>query len=322
MDEMRRIEIGCAIRILLVASGLALGGTQEILLLRPAGATFEEARKGIAETLGPSYVLRDFVVGKATTADEVVGAWSRVAPKAVVAMDNHAIALFREARATTGDSGVPLVALMAVRVDAALKGVRNAAGINYEIPAVTTLVDLRAITTTAVRRAGMIYRASMAEVFHRNSEFCKAENIELVGWEVPDNADARTSLETALNGLDDDPAIDALVVVNDNFLLNAPLLKSVWLPRLSGWKRPVIVGVESVVRPELRFGTFAVLPDHYALGSQAAGLLQEIEEDGWTVVDPRVDQPISVIKVLNLRGFKDCCRLRNGRSSEIDRILE
>jgi len=168
----------------------------------------------------------------------------------------------------------------------------------------------------------MIYRAAMADVFRRNAEFCKAEHIELVGREVPDNSDAKAGLETALKSLTSDAGIDALVVLNDNFFLNAPLLKGVWLPILSDWRHPVIVGVESVVKPELHFGTFAVLPDHYALGSQAAGLIQEIEDAGWKVDGTRVDQPISVIKVLNMRGFRNCCAMKDGKASEIDRIME
>ncbi len=322
MDKVKYVSVARATRIVLALSCLVLGQATEILVLRPAGEIFDEARKGIAESLGASYSLRDLVVSKETSADDVVASWKRGSPKLVVAMDNHAIALFRESRPRMGDSSVPLMALMGVRVDAAVKGQVNAVAINYEIPAVTTLVNLRSIMKSPVKRVGMIYRASMGDVFRRNAQFCKVENIELVGWEVPDKDDPKSGLYAALKSLTSDRSIDALVVVNDNFFLNVSLLKNVWLPVLSRWDRPVIVGVESLVKPELAFGTFAVLPDHYALGAQAAGLIEEIEADGWKVDGPRVDQPISVIKVLNMRGFKSCCKLQDGKASEIDRILE
>jgi hypothetical protein len=35
-------------------------------------------------------------------------------------------------------------------------------------------------------------------------------------------------------------------------------------------KKPVIVGVETLVNPGLGFGTFAILPDHTELGKQLA----------------------------------------------------
>lgn len=309
-------------RFLLVAAALAIGQTKSILVIRPAGSNFEEARKGIAETLGAGFVLQDVVVGKETTPDDVAKAWKGASPKLIVTMDNRAITLFREVRERNGDTAVPAVAIMGVRVDAAIGSIRNSVGINYEIPAVTTLVNLRSLLKTPVAKAAMVYRASWEDMFQRNAKFCKGENIELVGKKIPDGADPATSLETALKDLSKDASIDAMVVINDNFFLNVALLKKVWLPGLSGWKRPVIVGVESLVKPELKFGSFAILPDHYALGSQAAGLIQEIEEAQWKVGEAKTDQPLSVIKVLNLRGMKDCCRIQDEKKSEIDKVLD
>ncbi|MEK7394004.1 MAG: hypothetical protein AAB214_15695, partial [Fibrobacterota bacterium] len=69
-----------------VAFGQEAG--KSILVLRPAGASFEDAKKGIKETLGSGYDLKDFVLTKESTADEVVKTWKAAAPKAVVAMDN------------------------------------------------------------------------------------------------------------------------------------------------------------------------------------------------------------------------------------------
>lgn len=310
---------GC---ILLVAANIALGQSKSILVIRPAGTNFEEARKGIAETLGPTFVLQDVVVGKETTTEDVAKAWKGAAPKLVVAMDNRSIALFRDVREKNGDTAVPAVAIMGVRVDAAIGGIRNSVGINYEIPAVTTLVNLRSILKTPVSKAAMVYRASWEDMYQRNAKFCKGENIELVGKKIADGSDPAASLETAIKELSKDPSIDALVVINDNFFLNVSLLKKVWLPGLSGWKRPVIVGVESLVKPELKFGNFAILPDHYALGSQAAGLIQELEEAQWKVEEAKTDQPLSVIKVLNLRGMNDCCKVQEEKKSEIDKVLD
>jgi hypothetical protein len=65
-----------------------------------------------------------------------------------------------------------------------------------------------------------------------------------------------------------------------------------------------------------------VLPDHYALGGQVAGMIQEIEEAGWKVEDPRADQPLSVIKTLNARQMRSCCGLQDDKLGEVDKILE
>lgn len=307
---------------ILVLAGMAIAQTKPILVLRPAGPNFEETFKGIKETLGPSYSIEDMVVGKDSEVGELTKKWTATKPKAVFAMDNRSIGLVRDARGKLGDTAVPLVALMGVRVDAAIAGIPNAAAVTYEIPAVTLVVNLRAISTGKIVKVGVIYRASMEDLFQKNAKFCQGENVELVGYKVADDADAKEALKTALATLTERKDIDALAVVNDNFFLNAKLLKEVWLPTLSGWKRPVLVGVESLVKPELKFGTFAILPDHYALGAQAAGLMQEIEDAGWKVDGGRTDQPLSVIKVLNLRGMKACCGIQEGKTNEIDKILE
>ncbi|MBK8801358.1 MAG: hypothetical protein IPN71_04750 [Fibrobacteres bacterium] len=307
---------------ILVLAGMALAQTKPILVLRPAGPNFEETFKGIKEALGPTYAIDELVVGKDSEGDELTKKWSATKPKAVFALDNKSISLAKDVRGKLGDTAVPLVALMGVRVDAAIAGIPNAASVTYEIPAVTLVVNLRAVSTGKISKVGVIYRASMESFFLNNAQFCKGENVELVGHKVADDADPRSSLKDGLKSLTERKDIDALAVFNDNFFLNAKLLKEVWLPTLSGWKRPVLVGVESLVKPELKFGTFAILPDHYALGAQAAGLLQEIEDAGWKVDGVRNDQPLSVIKVLNMRGMKSCCGVQEGKINEIDKILE
>jgi hypothetical protein len=322
MDEVTRG--GPLVRLLaivLAAAALACGDVGTILVLRPAGANFEEARKGIAEALGSDFAVREILVDKATSADEVASSWKAAPPKAVVAMDNRAIGLFRDARSRIGDTSVPVVALMGVRVDAAIRGIPNAVSISYEIPAVTALVDLRSVLSTPLKRVGMVYRSSMEDMFRRNAEFCREEDIELVGRSVPDGDGRRAGLESALQDLVRNGNVDALVVVNDNAFINVEMLRQVWLPVLSEWKRPIVVGVESLVRPELRFGTFAILPDHYALGTQAAGLIEELAQAGWKTDSTRSEEPLSVIKVVNQRGMERCCRLRPDKESEIDKVL-
>jgi hypothetical protein len=304
------------------SSAFALDAVKSVLVLHPKGGSFDDARKGIQEALGSTYVVEDFVFDKESGVGDLVKAWKGSLPKIVVAMDNKGILLAKEARDSLRDSVVPLVGLMGVRVDASLKGVPNAVGINYEIPAVTTLVNLRAILPKPIRKTGVVYRESMEDLYLRNAEFCKQEGIELVGVKVPDAADPKASLDKALKDLVGREDVDALWVLNDNFFLNARLIVGSWQPGLSGWKHPVIVGIETLVKPAFKFGTFAVLPDNYALGAQAAGLVQEIDDAGWRVEAWKVDQPLSVVKTLNKPGTKKCCGIEESKLGEVDKVLE
>lgn len=324
---MDQVKIGSGLVATLLAlvfgsSAYAQDAAKSVLVLHPKGEAFDDAKKGIRETLGPSYAVKDFVFEKESGVADLVKAWKSAMPKIVVAMDNKGILLAKEARESLRDSIVPLVGLMGVRVDASLKDVPNVVGINYEIPAVTTLVNLRAILPKPIKKTGVIYRASMEDLYLRNAEFCKQEGIELVGIKVSDASDPKSSLDKAIKELVGRGDIDALWVLNDNFFLNAKLIVGSWQPGLSGWKRPVIVGIETLVRPAFKFGTFAVLPDNYALGAQAAGLVQEIEDAGWEVEESKVDQPLSVVKTLNLPGTKKCCGIEADKLGEVDKVLE
>jgi len=324
---MDQVKFGSGLTATIVAmligtSAFAQNAAKSILVLHPKGESFDDAKKGIQETLGPTYAVKDFEFDKESGVGDLVKVWKGSLPKIVVAMDNKGILLAKDARDNLHDSTVPLVGLMGVRVDASLKNVRNVVGINYEIPAVTTLVNLRAILPKPIKKAGVIYRESMEDLFLRNAEFCKQEGIELVGIKVPDASDPKESLDKALKDLIGRADVDALWVLNDNFFLNAKLIVGSWQPGLSDWKHPVIVGIETLVKPAFKFGTFAVLPDNYALGAQAAGLVQEIDDAGWKVEEWKVDQPLSVVKTLNKPGTKKCCGIEESKLGEVDKVLE
>jgi len=305
----------------LVLTGWA-SAQNKILVVRPAGTTFEEARKGILETLGAGWQIQDLVANGDLTTKEFTAAWKSAAPKALVLMDNHSVGLYREARSIVGDTVTPVVALMGVRVDLAIASLHNAIGINYEIPAVTSMVNLRSVIPVPLRRIGVIHRASWGDFLKRQSEFCAPESLTLIGRSIPDEGDPTSAVATALKELLGDEKIDALWILNDNLFLNAKIIQGTWMPAIKKSKVLTVVGVEPLVNPSLDFGSFAVLPDNYALGSQVAGILQEIQDAGWKVEEPRVDQPLSVLKILNSRQVKKRSGIRSEKLGEIDKVLE
>ena len=89
-------------------------------------------------------------------------------------------------------------------------------------------------------------------------------------------------------------------MLNDNALLNAKMLRSAWLPVITKAKLPVIVGIKPMLSTKLNFGTFAIVPDHYALGVQAASIIAEIMEEDWVIGDRDIEQPVSVRKMMNI----------------------
>lgn len=301
----------------------ALASAESILVLHPQGNDFAEAIKGIRENL-EGFDVQDVVVSKDSPAGTVAQALASASPEAVVLMDNHSIRLFKEYQAALPDSAprIPSIALMAVQVELAIGGIRNATGISYEVPAVTTIVNLRSLLQAPIGKVGVIYRASMESFFVKNAAFCKRENIELVGVKVADDADAKTALKNGLEQLNAGGGVDALWVLNDNFFLNVALLKSVWLPAAAKQRKPIVVGVESLIATSLNFGTFAVLPDPYGLGSQTANLIFDLKDNGWDASERGIDQPVSVVKILNAKLARKISKLNEDRLREVDKLAE
>lgn len=302
---------------------------ESVLVVRPAGPRFEEAMQGLRSELGAELPAAEKVIGAGGTAlsaaqlSEIV---IKSRPRAVVLMDNEAIGLYAAVQAAWRDSTpYPLaVALMAVRVDRAVAGLKRATGIAYEVPGVTTFVNLRSLVAEPVRKVGVITRPGMEDFVRANAKWCAAENIELVPYVVPEGRrDVAKAVRDGVRGLGRRQGVDALWVLNDNYFLTPEIIAQGWLPALERFEKPVLVGVENFVSAKARFGTFAVLPDPYGLGAQAAGVVHAFREDGWVTSEaPAVEQPLAVYKLLNLRLARKYSRLHEQRLMEIDKVVK
>jgi hypothetical protein len=86
---------------------------------------------------------------------------------------------------------------------------------------------------------------------------------------------------------------------------------------------PTIVGAASLVSAQHSFGTFAVLPDHVGLGSQAATMLMDIAADDWKIdQETRVQLPLSTTTTIDLVQAKERFALQQDALQQVDRILE
>ena len=83
-----------------------------------------------------------------------------------------------------------------------------------------------------------------------------------------------------------------------------------------------VVGVRALVSSEFRFGTFALLPDHEALGVQAAQLLFELEEGEWRASEIAVQEPVAVKKVLNVSQARRLTEIDEAALRSVDVLIE
>jgi putative ABC transport system substrate-binding protein len=336
----RAVALGCA---LLVAAGCH-GGLREaiapaaivaplvdpprrpskplILIEMPDSAAFRSVRKTFVDEIKKDFDVATVIVDGHTTGASFAADIDSRHPTCVVLMDNPTVRLLRAYQ--KGKQGPPLPALvvMASFLEEVRGEMANASGVAYEVPGVSAFVNLRSVIQKPVNRVGVVYRPSFRRFIERQKDLAAKEQIKVVSAEVPADATA-AELRRALRSLHTSASIDALWVLNDNFLLrDAQFLDDAWRPEIALLGVPVVVGVSTLVGLDARFGTFAVLPDLDALGVQAANVLFEIADSGWKASEHPVELPISTVTVVNMRQVREQFGLREGANRRIDKAIE
>lgn len=241
-----------------------------------------------------------------------------VDPQCVVLIGNHAARVFRSLQ-NEGVSTPPAVVLMSSFAKQVVGTMKGSTGIAYEVPAVTSFVTLRQLSERPLRRVGVVYRPALTEFVKEQVSLARMEKVELIGVPVEGTPGAR-KIRLSLRELILREKVDAIWVLNDNALLNPSAIRDGWLPEVRRSGVPVLVGVSSLVNSQLSFGSVAIVPDHTALGVQAANLLFELADEDWEVADRPVELPLSVETVVDM-SQKDLLHLSAESSQLIDRAV-
>ena len=243
-------------------------------------------------------------------------------PDAVVLMNNPTVSAYREFQKRTPEAKFPpAVVVMTSFLEETRRQIQNATGINYEVPLITAATNLRKLTDGRVDRVGVVRRSGLARFVQEQAELARREKLVVIEEEVS-NSPNPSELKRALRIVKRDA--DALWIMNDDRLLTPRLIAEGWLPGLNERPRiPTVVGVASLVSPKSSFGTFAVLPDHTALGTQAANLIYDLADAGWTFPsDAETLLPLSVSTILDIGQARERLVLRADAAKRVDRILE
>jgi len=323
LPKMKLLSIFTLILALLLSIAPS-HAVDNILIIRPAGPDFEETVGGLADELDGEIAYQELILDKNPDIEPMYRAIQTQQPKALVLMGNRQLNLFKRMKsAHPNDTFPPVVAVAALFIDRVMADSPNVTGILYEVPAVTGLVSLRNISKQPIKRIGVLYQKEMVDMINLNQQFCEAEGFELVatGLSRKDTKDPKR-ISKALKKLSRQ-SLDAIWISNDSGLLTRDLVLKSWIPFMKKFNKPVLVGVGSLVSTKLNMGNLAVSPDHSALGSQAAGLLFDLMDDDWQLDENRFDQPISVLKILNLQISRQRkIDLDEERLSQIDKLIQ
>jgi hypothetical protein len=301
--------------------GATSTGKGTIVVMMPSTSQTQEVWTGLSDELGRDYELVSVRVDSGDDDATVAEALRRHAPRAVVLMNNPTVAAYAEyQRKHVGDAFPPAIVAMTSFLDGPRASLLQATGVYYEVPLITVVTNLRKLITTPIERIGVVRRSALEAYVRREAELAAHEHIAVVEEHVGPEPNA-SELKRAIRRVRQ--RADALWVLNDDRLLTARLIADAWLPGVSErpWI-PTLVGAAPLVSPQTPFGTFAVLPDHTALGVQVASLVFDLADSDWTLPpDARAQLPLSTTTSMDLTQAKERFVLRDGALTHVDRIL-
>jgi len=301
----------------------ARAGAPTILIAMPSSPIFAEVRKSLVSEVPKSFNINTFIVQPETTEADLASAIKTVAPTCLVLMNNATMNLYRQYQGANPTAPMPpTVLLMASFVEEVQARLRRATGIAYEVPGVTAFVNLRSVVRAPIGRVGVIYRPTFRRFVERETSLAAKEHVELVSVSVPNDVTA-AELREALHDLAQRRKVDAVWMLNDNALVRSPeFVDDAWRAELGEAKLPLIVGVPNLVEPSAPLATLAVVPDHEALGLQAANLLFDLLENDWQVERFPLERPLSVRTVVDIKLVRANFGLRPEALKHIDSALE
>lgn len=226
----------------------------------------------------------------------------RIAPKAIILVDNKAAAAFNTL-AQTSRTLPPAIVIMSSFAEEARQSLPNATAIAFEPPAVVSLAHLRTLMGGRVNRVGVVFRAGFEQFIREEQRRAKSEDIEIVAIPVPERPSLR-AVGRALRSIERE-GVDAIWVTNDNALLSRRMLVSAWLPFAKKVHVPIVVGVPALVQGEVPFGTYAAVPDPEGLALQTAELIYRLEEQDWNARALPLQPAYSVKTYLNVEQARD-----------------
>jgi hypothetical protein len=167
----------------------------------------------------------------------------------------------------------------------------------------------------------VVVRGPLLGFVHRQASLASREQIR-VNTETVSATPNPSELKRAIRRVKQ--RADALWILNDDHLLTSRLIADGWLPGLDERPfRPTIVGAASLVSAAQSFGTFAVLPDHTALGSQAASVLFDIADNDWKLPEgTEIQLPLSTTTTMDLVQVRERFALQADALTQVDRIVE
>lgn len=294
--------------ILLLAFGCrASEKVERLLAVMPSGESFQQAWSGMKSDLGSRYEWKTFDPDIRNADDSLARLCSAYAPQGLVLMDSRAVALAKRLQARDSNfAALPKFVLMTLKAEDVTKGLRNAVGVRFEVPAYAVFTQLRSLSVQDFTHIGVFYRQYFSTFVEDSRRLLGREKIELIekcidcdGGGPPSEDEIVKRLGKGMDAFKE-AGVDVVWMLPDNALVNVATLGRFWVPRFHREKVPLVVPLANLVSKQANLGLFSAYPDYFQLGVQAAQQVVQVLEEGASPAALGFESLISVQTTLNL----------------------
>jgi hypothetical protein len=280
---------------------------ERLLAIMPSGESFRQAWSGMKSDLGSRYEWKTLDPDAKNAEDSLVRLCAAYAPRALVLMDSRAVALAKRLQARdSAFAALPKFVLMTLKADDAAKGLRNAVGIRFEVPAYAVFTQLRALSSRDFTRIGVFYRRYFTAFVDESRRLLAREKLELIGKCIDCDGNGAPSEDEIVKRLGKgleafkEAGVEVVWMLPDNALVNPATLGRFWVPRFRRGKTPLVVPLANLASKQAGLGLFSAYPDYPQLGIQAAQQVVQVLEEEVPPEAVGFESLISVQTTLNL----------------------
>jgi hypothetical protein len=278
----------------------------KILVISPDNDLFKTTFSGINNELEGDYEV-NWINSKEK--DKILKALSSSQSKAIVAMDIDAINIVKEfQKKDAKNAKTPVFVSNTLQVEQSSKGLKNASGVKFEVPAFTIFSNLKVLSKSEVNKVLVFHRKIFNEVMAESKQMLAKEKIELI-MECLDCEESKELTEgkavklltKRFAEITKKNKPDVIWLLADNLLLTSQTLGKFWIPKVVKKNYPIVVPLENLASPEFNLGMIALIPDYQEIGNQIANQIREVLEEDGSTEDLGFENLISVHVILNLK---------------------
>ena len=317
--------------VYLLFSVMNAAAAHTLAALMPEEGKFLIVIDEMRKQAGGDYRFHIIDMNKPLTIENITQQCTANKVQAMILMDTKAIKTAMELeKFDSAFKAVPKFALMTLMVESTSRGLSNIAGIEFEVPIYTVVINFRIISQKDITKVGIFYRKSFAGVIEESKKFLGREGIKIcpvcidcAGKKKVKPNDALKTMNASFVKMIKDEKIDVFLLPADNLIVNSRSLVTFWIKKVKKTNLPIIAPLDMLASEKIGAAVFAADPDLPQLGAQAVGQILDHFENNITMDEIGFEPTISIKSTLNMRVAREIgWKLRNDKLGRITTIIK